>query len=107
MLIQETERVLNKVDVVLGGDDLVRTNLTGHPSMVVRFGSQEMPASKSETDKDAKEQAAPKVMAPRVIKLTAKYFNDAWLVTVADYLERQMPSIPSLPKIFEARRATL
>ncbi len=103
MLIQETERVLNKVDVVLGGDDLVRTNLTGHPSMVVRFGSQVMPASKRETENDPKDQAAPKVIAPRVIKLTAKYFGDAWLVAVADYIERQMPSNPRLPSMFESR----
>lgn len=103
MLIQETERVLRKVDVVLGGDDLVRTNLTGHPSMVVRFGSQELTASKRETEKDSKEQAATKVIAPRVIKLTAKYFGDAWLVSVADCIEKQMPSIPSLPSMFEVR----
>lgn len=103
MLIQETERVLRKVDIVLGSDDLVRTNLTGHPSMVVRFGSQEMPASRRGTEQDASDTGKSKVFAPRVIKLTAKYFGDAWLVAVADYLERQMPCIPILPTMFESR----
>jgi len=103
MLIQETERVLRKVDIVLGGDDLVRTNLTGHPSMVVRFGSQEVPTSRRGIEQDSSDTGKPKVFAPRVIKLTAKYFGDAWLVAVADYLERQMPCNPRLPSMFESR----
>lgn len=106
MLIQETELVLRRVDIVLGGDDLVRTNLTGHPSMVVRFGSQEMQTSRRGTEQDSSDKGKPKVFAPRVIKLTAKYFGDAWLVVVADYLERQMPSIPMLPSMFETKIAS-
>ncbi len=84
MLIQETERILRKVDILLGSDDLVRTNLSGHPSMIVRFGSQEL---------------VPVAMAPRTIKLTAKYFGDAWLVAVADYIERKLPAQPALPAL--------
>ena len=99
LLIQETERVLRKVDVLLGSDDLVRTNLSGHPSMVVRFGTQELssPRRSRETVENADAKPKPVVMAPRVIKLTAKFFGDAWLVAVADYIERQLPAKPELP----------
>jgi Asp-tRNA(Asn)/Glu-tRNA(Gln) amidotransferase A subunit family amidase len=101
LLIQETERVLRRVDVLLGSDDLVRTNLSGHPSMVVRFGSQELtPATRSrETVENAGGKPKPVVLAPRVIKLTAKFFGDAWLVAVADYIERQLPAKPELPSM--------
>jgi len=99
LLIQETERVLRKVDVLLGGDDLVRTNLTGHPSMVVRFGSQEMAPNRRSREKEegALTTATPPVMAPRVIKFTAKFFADASLVALADYIERTLPAQPALP----------
>ncbi|HUP79534.1 MAG TPA: amidase [Pirellula sp.] len=97
MLIQETERVLRSVDVMLGGDDLVRTNLTGHPSMIVRFGSEELVVSKPEKDEDERPKPLPNPKAPRTIKLTAKYFGDPWLVAVADYIERQLPAQPTLP----------
>ena len=99
MLIQETERVLRSVDVLLGSDDLVRTNLTGHPSMVVRFGSQELPSPKRGTEPDTQAEAKPITVAPRTIKLTSKYFGDAWLVAVADYIERQLPVHAELPTL--------
>ena len=97
MLIQETERVLRGVDVLLGSDDLVRTNLTGHPSMVVRFGTQELTNPRREQTPPENDKAKPVAIAPRVLKLTSKYFGDAMLVAVADYIERQMPSSPVLP----------
>ncbi len=100
LLIQETERVLRKVDVLLGSDDLVRTNLSGHPSMVVRFGTQELTPPRRSRDNAGKvdDSSKPVVMAPRVIKLTAKFFGDTWLVAVADYIETQLPAEPELPK---------
>ena len=103
LLIQETERELRNVDILLGSEDLVRTNLTGHPSMVVRFGSQELSPSRRQREKQEETDASnkPIVMAPRVIKLTAKFFGDAWLVAVADYIEKQMPAKPELPTAFE------
>ena len=97
MLIQETERILRKVDILLGSDDLVRTNLSGHPSMIVRFGSQELASPKVKQEEDEKAKTKPVSMAPRTIKLTAKYFGDAWLVAVADYIERKLPAQPALP----------
>jgi len=101
LLIQETERVLRTVDVLLGSDDLVRTNLTGHPSMIVRFGTQELtsPRRSRETVENSEAKAKPVVMAPRVIKLTAKFFSDAWIVAVADYIESQLPAKPELPAL--------
>ena len=99
MLIQETESVLRGVDILLGSDDLVRTNLTGHPSMVVRFGSQELTSTRRGTESDAKAETKPISIAPRTIKLTSKYFGDAWLVAVADYIERQLPVQSELPSL--------
>ncbi len=99
LLIQETERELRKVHVLLGSEDLTRTNLTGHPSMVVRCGSQELPAPRRTRERpdDATEPSRPATMAPRVIKLTARFFADPWLIAIADYVESQMPARPELP----------
>lgn len=41
-LITETEAALRQVDVLLGADDLVLTNLSGHPSLVVALGSRDV-----------------------------------------------------------------
>lgn len=99
MLIQETERVLRNVDVLLGSDDLLRMNLTGHPSMVVRFGSQELANPRREQQLQESDKAKPVVTAPRVLKLTSKYFAEDMLIAVADYVERQMPPHPILPTV--------
>ncbi len=95
LLIQETERVLRNVDVMLGGDDLTRTNLTGHPSMVVRTGTEKMQNSNRNSEAASSELAA--ATAPSTIKLTAKYFGDSQLVAVADFVQQQMPASPELP----------
>ena len=102
LLIQETERVLRGVDVVLGGDDLLRTNLTGHPSMVVRCGSQELDARTTPDNENGAKVDAPKKFGPRTIKLTAKFFNDAMLVAIADYIQRKLPPEPVLPPMFSS-----
>ena len=41
LLMQAMERVFDKVDCYIGGDDLVITNLTGHPSVVLPAGFHE------------------------------------------------------------------
>jgi Asp-tRNA(Asn)/Glu-tRNA(Gln) amidotransferase A subunit family amidase len=84
LLIEDTERVLRTVDVVLGSDDLLRTNLTGHPSIIVSCGSQT-----SETGK----------AMPRTIKLTSRYFADGKLVAVGDWIQRELPPMPELPRM--------
>jgi hypothetical protein len=100
LLIQETERVLRNVDVVLGGDDLLRTNLTGHPSMIVRCGTQNLDnRSRSENENDQKSET-PIRFGPRTIKLTSKFFGDAMLVAVGNYIEAMLPPDPVLPPMF-------
>jgi len=37
MLMQAMERVMQQVDLYVGGDDLVLTNLTGHPTVVLPY----------------------------------------------------------------------
>ena len=100
LLIQETERALRNVDVVLGGDDLLRTNLTGHPSMIVRCGTQNLDnRSRSENENDQKSET-PIRFGPRTIKLTSKFFGDAMLVAVGNYIEAMLPPDPVLPPMF-------
>jgi len=100
MLIQETERILRTVDLVLGGDDLVRTNLTGHPSMVVRCGTQELVTRSNSDNSNPAKDDSPAGFGPRTIKLTAKFFGDATLVAAADYIQRKLPPEPILPPAF-------
>jgi Asp-tRNA(Asn)/Glu-tRNA(Gln) amidotransferase A subunit family amidase len=38
LLMQEMEEVMDRVDLYVGGDDLLLTNLTGHPSIVMPDG---------------------------------------------------------------------
>jgi Asp-tRNA(Asn)/Glu-tRNA(Gln) amidotransferase A subunit family amidase len=50
LLMQEMEEVMKKVDLYVGGNDLVLTNLTGHPSIVmpngfVKRGKAEVPTA--------------------------------------------------------------
>jgi Asp-tRNA(Asn)/Glu-tRNA(Gln) amidotransferase A subunit family amidase len=102
LLIQETERVLRNVDLVLGGEDLLRTNLTGHPSMIVRCGSQEQRIRSNTSESNAEEAAEdtpePKnKMVPRTIKLTSRYFADGILIAMGDYIQRKLPAEPHLP----------
>lgn len=100
LLIQETERILRTMDVVLGGDDLLRTNLTGHPSMIIRCGTQNLDVrSQSENDKNEKSDTPPR-FGPRTVKLTTKFFGDATLVAVGKTIEAMMPAEPILPPQF-------
>jgi len=100
LLIQETERILRTMDVVLGGDDLLRTNLTGHPSMIIRCGTQNLDArSRAENDKNEKSETPPR-FGPRTVKLTAKFFGDAMLVAVGTTIEAIMPPEPMMPPQF-------
>ncbi len=75
-LVTETEQALRKVDVLLGADDLVLTNLSGHPSIVVALGSREV--------KDQKAR-------PGTVKLTAAMYREATLLDVAAQLQRAIP----------------
>ncbi len=83
LLIQETEKILQEVDLVVGGEDLVRTNLSGHPSLNVAFDREEG-------------RAGP---VPRVVKLTSKFFSEDILLHVGDYIQRMKPAQPTMPPL--------
>ena len=100
ILIQETERILRTVDVVLGGDDLLRTNLTGHPSMIIRCGTQNLDARAPSQTEGIEPSEKPTRFGPRTVKLTAKYFGDAMLVALGNAIESMMPPEPFLPPMF-------
>ena len=80
-LIRKTEGTLRQVDVYLGDGDLARTNLTGHPSMVVSFGE----------DQSNKK--------PKTIALTGRFFHESQLLMVADWIQRRLPPTPSQPPL--------
>ncbi len=77
-LITETEIALRQVDVLLGADDLVLTNLSGHPSLVVALGSREV------------KDHGPR---PGTVKLTAAMYREATLLNVASQLQKALPPI--------------
>jgi Asp-tRNA(Asn)/Glu-tRNA(Gln) amidotransferase A subunit family amidase len=84
MLIAETEAALREVDVVLGGDDLALTNLTGHPSLVVALGSER---GQSQTPR------------PATVKLTAAMFRESPLLAVGAALQAGLPPVPARPDL--------
>ncbi len=83
-LITETERKLAEVDVVLGGDDLLLTNLTGHPSIIVACGS------------DTTENGA---ALPGVVKLTAAAYREETLLHIGSAIQRALPPQPLQPNL--------
>jgi Asp-tRNA(Asn)/Glu-tRNA(Gln) amidotransferase A subunit family amidase len=82
-LILETERKLRAVDVVLGGNDLLLTNLTGHPSLNVSCGTSN----------------AGQKPRPGVVKLTAAAYRESRLLQVGALLQRLLPPLPSRPEL--------
>ncbi len=80
-LIVETERILSEVDVVLGGNDLTLTNLTGHPSLIVSCGTEEVGDIK----------------VPGIIKLTAAAYREELLLHVGQAIQQAMPPVPAQP----------
>ncbi len=82
-LIVETEQKLAQVDVVLGGDDLLLTNLTGHPSVVVACGG--------ETSRG--------IELPGVVKLTAGAYRESSLLHCGAALQAALPPTPARPPL--------
>ena len=80
-LIRKTEAVLKEVDVYIGDADLARTNLTGHPSMVVSYG-----------ENSARNR-------PQTVALTAKYFCEASLLATAEWIQTKFPPTPKIPEL--------
>lgn len=83
-LVREAEELYRSVDVVLGSDDLVLTNLSGHPSMIVTAGKMEG-------------RGNPR---PWPIKLTGRFWGEDRLLTIGDWLQKQLPPNPAVPADF-------
>lgn len=79
-LIRSTESKLRSVDVLLGDGDLVRMNLTGHPSLVVACG------------RDAT------LDRPNTVVLTARYFAESTLLAIGAWLQATNPPSPLMPE---------
>ena len=67
LLIREMEKLLSEVDCYVGGDDLVITNFTGHPTVVVPDGEREGSVSGQ----------------PGTITFTGRLFGESELLAVA------------------------
>jgi Asp-tRNA(Asn)/Glu-tRNA(Gln) amidotransferase A subunit family amidase len=68
LLMQEMEETMAAVDLYVGGNDLVLTNLTGHPTAVLPNGFR-----KSAGDREV----------PNAIKFTGRLYGEAELLAVA------------------------
>lgn len=83
-LVTETEKQLQEVDVVLGGNDLLLTNLTGHPSLVVACGSA--------PDRNGNPM-------PGTIKLTSAAHQESTLLDVGAIVQAALPPVPARPSL--------
>lgn len=84
-LITETEKKLGQCDVLLAANDLLLTNLTGHPSVVVACNESESRG----------------ISLPGVIKLTSAAYREDALLAVAQRLQLAFPPTPSEPPLDE------
>jgi Asp-tRNA(Asn)/Glu-tRNA(Gln) amidotransferase A subunit family amidase len=80
-LIRKSEEVLRTVDILIGTGDLVRMNLTGHPSLVVAFGNNETKRR------------------PKTVVLTSKYFSESTLLAAGAWLQTAMSPSPKMPEL--------
>jgi Asp-tRNA(Asn)/Glu-tRNA(Gln) amidotransferase A subunit family amidase len=72
LVLQEMEEVMRQVDLYVGGDDLVLTNFTGHPTVVLPDGFRKSGG----------------VELPRSIKFTGRLYGEAELLAVAHAYQR-------------------
>ena len=72
LLMQEMEEVMQKVDLYVGGDDLLLTNLTGHPEIVMPNGFVKRG----------------KVDVPVAITFTGRLFGEAELLAVGQAFQK-------------------
>lgn len=83
-LVCEAEERFSQVDVVLGGNDLLLTNLSGHPSIVVACTA---------------DQTRDEISLPGVVKLTAAAYQEEKLLHVAQLIQQGLPPQPSKPPL--------
>jgi Asp-tRNA(Asn)/Glu-tRNA(Gln) amidotransferase A subunit family amidase len=72
LLMREMEELFSRVDIYVGGDDLLITNLTGHPTVVLPNGFRTVGA----------------VEVPGSITLTGKLYGETELLAVAHAYQR-------------------
>jgi Asp-tRNA(Asn)/Glu-tRNA(Gln) amidotransferase A subunit family amidase len=82
-VIQQTEKAMREVDVLIGLSSLVRTNLTGHPSLVVAFGGGEQAQHPQ----------------PKTVVLSARFFAEDRLIAAGMQLQQAAPPTPNLPSL--------
>lgn len=83
-LVREAEAVYQTVDVVIGSDDLLLTNLSGHPSMIVTTGTMQRNNN----------------LRPWPVKLTSRLWGEDRLLTIAAWLQKEIPPLPYAPTEF-------
>jgi Asp-tRNA(Asn)/Glu-tRNA(Gln) amidotransferase A subunit family amidase len=72
LVCQEMEEVMRQVDLYVGGNDLVLTNFTGHPTVVLPDGFSKAGSAE----------------VPRSIKFTGRLYGEAELLAVAHAYQR-------------------
>ncbi|MFM2096916.1 MAG: Glutamyl-tRNA(Gln) amidotransferase subunit [Planctomycetota bacterium] len=71
-MMQEMEQVMKGVDAYVGGDDLMITNLTGHPTVVLPQGME---------TRDGVER-------PKMLTMTGQLYGEADLLALADAFQK-------------------
>lgn len=94
-LIQDAEKQLASVDVLIGDGNLARMNLTGHPSLVVAYGVAPERRSGEEADK-AEDDTSPQFdmggrRRPNTVVLTGKMFSESTLLAVGKLIQAAHP----------------
>ena len=74
LLMQEMEKVMAEVDCYVGGNDLILTNFTGHPQVVMPFGFR---------------KASDGTETPMAITFTGKLYGESELLTVAHAFQQK------------------
>ena len=72
LLMREMDELMEKVDLYVGGNDLLVTNLTGHPTVVLPNGFRKSGGAE----------------VPRAITFTGRLYGETELLAVADAYQR-------------------
>jgi Asp-tRNA(Asn)/Glu-tRNA(Gln) amidotransferase A subunit family amidase len=85
LLMRAMEETMREVDLYVGGDDLVLTNLTGHPTVVIPFGDRQ----------------GGKNGQPGTLSLTGRLFGESELLRVAHAIEQHSADYLRRPPLAE------
>ncbi len=77
LLMQEMEEVMRKVDLYVGGNDLLLTNMTGHPEIVLPNGFTKRGPVKAQVE------------VPTAITFTGRLFAEAELLAVGHAYQKE------------------